>query len=98
MSIKPEMWAIIKIVFPKIKAKWKYVAYFMKYEPHEIDAFESGANDLDGSCLKLFADWLTTDHGITPKTWYTLIEQIKSMDGLQNAAENIEKEVKKLNI
>ena len=96
MSIEPEMWVIIKIVFPKIKAKWKYLAYFMKYKPHEVNAFESDANDLEGRCLNLFADWLTTNHGIAPKTWYNLIEQIKIVDGLQNAAENIEKEVKEL--
>ena len=74
----------------------EYVAYFMKYTPLDVKAFENGSNDLKGSCLKLFADWLTTNHGITPKTWQKLIERIKIVDGLQNAAENIEEEVKTL--
>ena len=98
LSIKPEMWAIIKIVFPKIKAKWQYVAYFMKYTPLEVKAFKNDSNDLEGSCLNLFTDWLTTNHGITPKTWQILIDKIKIVDGLQNAAENIEEEVKTLNM
>ena len=96
MSTKPEMRDVIDLVFPRIKAKWEYVAYRMNYKPHEVSGFM--ANDSDRSCLNLFTDWLTTDHGITPKTWYTLIKQIKAVDGLQNVAEFIDEEVKKLNV
>ena len=97
LTTQPEMWDIIKIVFPKIKAQWKYVAYSMKYAPNEVSAFESDSKDCKGGCLNLFTDWLTTDNGITPKIWLTLIEQIKVVDGLQQAAKDIEEEVKKLN-
>ena len=97
LTTKPEMWDIIKIVFPEIKAEWQYVAYSMKYAPNEVSAFERDAKDCKGSCLKLFTDWLTTNNGITPKNWCTLIEQIKEVDGLQQAAEHIEEKVKKLN-
>ena len=98
MNIKPEMWDLIKIVFPKIKAKWQFVAYVMKYTPLEVKAFKNDSNDLDENCLNLFTDWLNTNHGITPKTWQILIDQIKTVDGLQNAAENIEEKVKTLNM
>ena len=70
----------------------------MKYQIHEVGAFEKDSKDSNGSCLNLFTDWLTTNHGITPKTWNTLINQIKAVDGLQSEAEQIEKEVKKLNM
>ena len=92
------MWDIIRIVFPRIKAKWEFVAYSMKYQAHEVGAFEKDSKDLNKSCLNLFTNWLTTDHGITPKTWYTLIKQIKAVDGLQLEAEQIEEEIKKLNM
>lgn len=90
------MWDLIKIVFPKIKAKWDFVAYILRYSPYDVQAFEKDSRDLDGSCKNLFVDWLTTNNGITPKTWQTLIEQIKAVGGLQQAAENIEKELNEL--
>ena len=96
LTTKPEMWDIIKIVFPMIKAEWQYVAYSMKYAPNDVSTFERDAKDCKGSCLKLFTDWLTTNNGIAPKIWLTLIEQIKEVDGLQQAAKDIEEEVKKL--
>ena len=96
LTTKPEMWDIIKIIFPKIKAKWKYVAYSMKYAPNEVRTFENDSKDCEGSCMNLFTDWLTSNNGVTPKTWYTLIEKIKAVDGLQHAAKDIEEEVKKL--
>lgn len=96
MTTTPEMKAIITIVFPKIKDKWRFVAYFMDYKYPDIQKFEKDANDPENSCLKLFEDWLHTDRGATPKTWDTLIQRIKAVNGLQQAAEKIEKEVNTL--
>ena len=92
------MWDVIKIVFPKIKAEWKYVACSMRYSLLDVKAFDKDSRDSKECCYNLFSDWLTTDHGITPKTWHKLIEQIKTVDGLQEAAEKIEEEVKKLKV
>ena len=96
MNTKPEMWDVIDIVFPKISGEWKYVAYSMRYTPHEVTTFENDSRNSKGSCLNLFTDWLTTSRGITPKTWHKLIERIKAVEELQNEAETIEEEVKKL--
>ena len=96
MNTKPEMWDVIKIVFPKITGEWKYVAYSMKYTAHDVKTFENDSHDSKESCLNLFTDWLTTNRGITPKTWHNLIERIKAVENLQSAAESIEEEVKKL--
>ena len=67
MTTKPEMWDVIQIVFPKIKAKWKYVAHSMRYDCYAVNAFEQDSDDLNERCYELFEDWLTTDRGITPK-------------------------------
>ena len=96
MSTKPEMWDTIRIVFPRIKAKWEFVAYSLHYQFLEVSAFEKDSKDSEKSCLNLFSDWINTNRGITPKTWHTLIKQIKAVDGLYNAAEQIEEEVKKI--
>jgi len=95
MATKPDMWDVVKIVFPKIKAEWKFVAYSMRYTIYDVNTFENDAHNSKESCLNLFTDWLTTDKGVTPKTWQKLIERIKDVDGLQSTAEDIMQEVNK---
>ena len=92
MDTKPDMWHIISIAIPRIKAKWDYVAYSMGYGIPAVSAFEKDSRDSEQSCLNLFKDWLCTQNGVTPKTWRTLLDRIKAVDGLQTAAEDIEKE------
>ena len=93
LDTKPIMKHIISIVTPKIKAKWENVAYFMEYSIPAVDAFGKDSSTSGESCLNLFKDWLSTPHGIGPKTWRTLLDQIKAVDGLQAEAENIEKKI-----
>ena len=88
------MWNLIKIVIPKIKAEWRYVAYSMGYDVSTVAAIEKESiGNLDKCCEKLFEDWLTTNNGCTPKTWQKVIERIKAVDNLTAAAENISMEL-----
>lgn len=87
------MWILINIAIPKIKAKWKDVAYSMGYNIYEVNAIETESRNLKECCEKLFYNWLTTKHGPTPKTWQTLIECLKQVDELTAAVEEIEKEL-----
>ena len=87
------MWNLIKIVIPKIKSQWKYVAYSMGYDPGAVDALDRECRKLDECCENLFKDWLTTDNGCTPKTWKKVIERIKAVDNLVAATENISMEL-----
>ena len=87
------MWDVIKIVIPKIKAWWKYVAYFMKYDTTTVKAIEKDSHNCKDACFHLFEDWLSTKNGITPKTWYTLINQIKDIPELENEAKRIKEEI-----
>ena len=84
---------LLKIVIPKINAKWKDVAYSMRYKVYEVDAIETGCHDLNKCCAKLFTDWLTTHHVPTPKTWRTLLDCLKQVNELTAAVEEIEKEL-----
>jgi len=85
---------LIKIVIPKIKAKWKDVAYLMGYNEYDVDAIATESpHNLKECCEKLFTNWLMTSHGPTPKTWHTLIEHLKQVDELTAAVEEIEKEL-----
>ena len=88
------MFNLLKIVIPKIKSEWDYVAYSMGYDPGTVDAIENECNGkLDQCCKKLFKNWLTTNNGCTPKTWEKIIERIKAVDNLAAVAENISTEL-----
>ena len=95
MDTKPDIWRLISIAIPRIRAKWDYVAYSMGYAIPAVNAFEMDARDSEQCCLNLLKDWLSTKNGVTPKTWRTLLDRIKAVDGLQTAAEDIEKELVK---
>ena len=87
------MWALIKIVVPKVKSRWENLAYSMGYSVNAVRGFERDGRNSDEQCRKLFEDWLTTGHGSTPKTWQKLLQRIKQVDDLTAAVEEIEKEL-----
>ena len=94
LSRKPNIWPIIKIVIPKVKSEWEDVAYSMKYDIPAVRGFKTSSDD--GRCCKnLFTDWLSTNNGITPKTWCTLLSCIKDVEDLQVIAEKIEIQILK---
>ena len=93
---KPEMCDLITIVIPKIKAEWEKVAYYLRYDVATVKAFKEDGCDTEKCCIKLFEDWLTSPHGVTPKTWSKLLERIKTIDSLKTASEDIEKRLKSL--
>ena len=91
------MYELFKTVIPKVKAHWQKLAYAMKYDIGEVDAFDKKGRDPKECCEKLFINWLTTGHGPTPKTYETLLKYIKKIDDLTAASEEIEKELIKGN-
>ena len=90
LFLEPQMWELIKIVVPKIKAQWESLAYCMRYGIAEVESFKEEPSK---ACQYLFANWLSTNHGPTPKTYQTLLEHIKEIDELKAASEEIEKEL-----
>lgn len=88
------MWKLIKIVIPKIQADWETVAFSMQYNIGIVKAIRKDFRTVEERCQFLFEDWLSTSRGVIPKTWNKLLERIKDIDCLQEAAENIERELK----
>ena len=91
------MHELMKIVFPKVMAQWQKLAYAMKYDIEEVDAFDQQGRDPKECCIKLFINWLTTGHDPAPKTYETLLKYIKKVNELTAASEEIEKELIKGN-
>ena len=90
-----QMHELIEVVAPKIMGKWEQLAYCMRYEPEEVEAFKKDTNDLRECCMKLFSNWLTTDHYPTPKTYQTLLNHIEKVKDLAATSEAIKKELTK---
>ena len=87
------MFELTEIVIPNIMDKWERLAYCMRYEAREVEAFRKDSRDLRECCTKLFIDWLETDHDPTPKTYQTLLHYIKQIKDLTAASEQIEREL-----
>ena len=88
---------INKIVVPRIQADWEDVAWALCYEIATVKTIKAKCNDNPIKCCKeLFIDWLSTDHGIGPKTWSTLIEKLKEIEELAVATNDITNELQKL--
>ena len=86
-------------VIPKVAAWWKNVADHLEYEIETIELIEQKhQKDVERCCDGLIRDWLTTNHGVGPKTWDTLLEKLKEIEHLTAATEKIEMELKKLEI
>ena len=84
---------VTRIIIPKVKAQWKELAYCMMYSVGDVDGFDTEGRNLTECCNKLFSNWLTTNHGPTPKTYQTLLKYIKDVDYLTSASEEIEEEL-----
>ena len=93
MTSEPNMRKLEKIVVPEVKASWKYLAYSMGYEPRDVKPIECDSKDVEDRCTRLFEDWLTTDHGDTPRTWEKLLERIEEVDCLHAAAGHIKEKL-----
>ena len=81
------------IVIPKIRAKWRDVAYSMGCSVYDVDAIQEESPDLKQRCERLFSDWLKTSHHCT---WGNLLKRIKEFYDLTAAAEEIEKRLQVL--
>ena len=80
-----------KLIIPQICSQWIKVAYFLEYpieKKNEIE--ESQRSDPYKCCEKLMEDWLASDRGVAPKTWYKLILVLKEIPDLSNATRFIE--------
>ena len=93
------MRCLIKFVIPNVKAHWEDVAYVvLEYDDVPVvKAIERNhQNDVKGCCQELFEDWLTTERGIKPKTWSTLLRQLREVEELTAAIDKIKDKLKEL--
>ena len=87
----PNMKWMHKLVIPKISYCWKIVADYLEYpieKKKEIEERQRG--DPYKCCVELMEDWLTSDQGVSPKTWHKLVSVLKDISELSTVAHSIE--------
>ena len=91
LYLEPEMWKLNTIVVPQIMAHWEDVAYSsLRYDIPKVKGIkEKHKDDPRKCCRELFIDWLSTENGINPKTWETLLKQLKEVPDLAASVESI---------
>ena len=84
-----------KIVIPKISSYWKKVADFLEINFSMIDLIqERFKGEPTVCCEEILREWLRSDQGAQPTTWFTLITSLKETTQLTAISEEIEQELK----
>ena len=94
LNLEPHMDDLNIIVVPRISADWEDVAFALRYEIPAVKLIKSKHNNDPKKCCKeLFMDWLTTDNGVGPKVWSTLLDKLKKVGDLTAVRKKIKKEL-----
>ena len=84
-----------QLVIPNVAAEWKTVADYLEFTLPMIKIIEEQCrNDPVKCCIELFRQWLSSDYGVRPKTWSTLIETLKEITQLSTITKEIEQKLK----
>ena len=86
---------LLTSVVPRIAAKWDKVAHFMEFSIPSIEIIQQQCrDDPEECCYQLLKKWISTDQGVTPKNWTTLLSALKQIRGLTSTCNEIEKDLK----
>ena len=92
--LEPEMSDLIRIVIPRIKAEWEDVAFALCFKIETVNAIMTKyQGDPKRCCRELLMDWLSTNHGASPKTWSVLLKKLKLVEDLAKVTDEIIKEL-----
>ena len=87
------------IVVPRIAADWSIVADYLEYEvEYKRIIKERCRDDPVKCCVELLEDWLSSDRGVSPKSWSRLIEALKGIKSLTDATEKIVQDLVKAGV
>ena len=81
-------------VVPRIATEWNSVAHCLEFTIPSIKIIRKKCRDDPEECCRtLLEEWISTDQGVTPKNWTTLLSVLKQIEGLTRACDKIKKEL-----
>ena len=88
-----------EIVVPRIAADWSMVADYLEYElEYKRLIGEKCRDNPQKCCVELLEDWLTSNRGVSPKSWSKLIEVLREIKSLKATTEKIVKDLSKAGV
>ena len=79
-----------EIVVPRIAADWSIVADYLEYElEYKRLIREKCRDNPERCCVELLEDWLTSNRGVSPKSWSKLIVVLREIKSLKATTEKI---------
>ena len=79
-----------EVVVPRIAADWSIVADYLEYEvEYKRIIKEKCRDDPVRCCVELLEDWLSSNRGVSPKSWSTLIKALRGIKSLTATTEKI---------
>ena len=91
---KPQIMDLNRYVIPKIAGEWEDLAYALYFDTAKVKFIKiNNRGDSRKCCQELFKVWLSTDQGVSPKIWATLLNQLKQIEELAAIEEHIRQEL-----
>ena len=88
-----------EVVVPRIAADWSIVADYLDYEvEYKRVIKERCHHDPERCCVELLEDWLSSDRGVSPKSWSTLIETLRGIKKFTATTEKIVQDLAKAGV
>ena len=90
---------IQKFVIDRVAPDWKKVADSLEFDIQTIRLIAKKCpSDFRECCEELFCDWLSSDRGLEPKNWETLITALKFIQKFTATAVDIENDIKSIKL
>ena len=94
-NLVPTMKQLMDKVIPRVAADWKQLAFMLEFDISRVNIVkQKGRDDPEPCCHELLCEWLSTDHGMKPKNWTTLLTALKQIKKLTSVTDEIEKDLK----
>ena len=93
-NLVPMMKQLMDKVIPRVAADWKQLAFMLEFDISRVNIVkQKGRDDPESCCYELLCEWLSTDHGMKPKNWTTLLTALKQIKKLTSVTDEIEKDL-----
>ncbi|XP_065900732.1 uncharacterized protein [Dysidea avara] len=96
---RPAMRLLHEVVIPRIAADWSLVADYLEYEVEDKKLIREKChhNPLK-CCVELLEDWLTSEKGVSPKSWSKFIKVLRQIKTLTSTTEKIVQDLVKAGV
>ena len=86
---------LLTVVVPRIAMEWDKVAHYLEFSLFEIMIIrQQYSEDCETCCWHLLEKWISSDQGVAPVNWATLLSAIRHIKVLILACNEIKTELK----